>query len=187
MSANDSGNGTGIWGMARLAAPALAALVLAGVALPWILDSGTVHLPAIGVGVTTGSASGPPAVAKIVVTTPAKNAGTQHHSHSSAASAVPAQASSSTTGSSGPVGGQAVSNPVVHHPAHQPPAGAGRTTTPPHAVTRPGSGSQTPPPATEPAANLKHDTQSSATTSHPGLALGHQKHELHGKADQDKG
>src|SRR5207248_7299318 len=68
VSANDGGSGTGIWGMTRLVAPALAALALAGVALPWILDAGTVRLPAIGVGVSTGSASGPPAVAKVEVT-----------------------------------------------------------------------------------------------------------------------
>src|SRR6266571_2002617 len=79
VSANDSGNGTGVWGMARLAAPALVALVLAGVALPWILDAGTVH-PAIGVGVSTGSDSGPAAVAKIVVPPPSKSTGTHHHS-----------------------------------------------------------------------------------------------------------
>ena len=79
MSANDSGSGTGIWGMARLAAPALVALVLAGVALPWILDAGTVHLPAIGVGVSTGSGSGPPAVAKpkVVIRTPTRSSGSR--------------------------------------------------------------------------------------------------------------
>jgi hypothetical protein len=196
VSADDSGNGTGIWGMARLAGPALVALVLAGVALPWILDSGTVHLPAIGVGVTTGSGSGPAAVAKIVVA-PSKSTGTHHHSHSSAASVAPAQTSKPTTEGSSPVGGQAVASPVVQ-PAHQSSSGAKRTAKPPSPVTKPnsGSGTSTPPPNTNgqgnggqgnEGGNHGPPAQSPAAATHPGRALGHQKHGFLGKAAQDKG
>src|SRR5207248_8261542 len=118
-------SGTGIWGMTRLVAPALAALALAGVALPWILDAGTVRLPAIGVGVSTGSASGPPAVAKVEVSA-SKSTGTQHHAQSTGTSVAPAQTSKPSTGSSSRAGGQAAPSPVVH-PAHQAPTGPPRT------------------------------------------------------------
>jgi hypothetical protein len=181
VSADDRGNGTGIWGAARLAAPALVALVLAGVALPWILDSGTVHLPAVGVGVGARSGSGPAAVAKIVVTSPSTSAGVQHHSHPPAASTGPVSTPRAATASSSHAGGQAVTSPVVH-PAHQPPSGANRSPTPTSPVTKPSSGSRTPTPTTEPAVN----TQVPAERSHPGRAFGHQKHVFFGQTARDK-
>jgi hypothetical protein len=169
--------------MTLLAAPALVALVLAGVALPWILDAGTVHVPAIGVGVTTGSASGPPAVTKVVVTSPSKNAGTpqQHHSQPAPAPAAYTPTAKPSTGSSSQTG--------VHAPmsaaggsSHQSHSGPTRTAAPPNPVIRTIPRSQVPTPATNPKAD-----ESSTTTSHPGRALGHFKHAFHGEAEQAKG
>ena len=192
MSANDSGSGTGIWGMARLAAPAVVALALAGVALPWILDSGTARLPAVGVGVSTGSSSTPPAVAKIVVVKPStvtkNSAGTQHHAHPAGTSAAQTQ-TQSATGNSSQTGDQAATSPVVHHPMHQSPSGPTRTAAPPSPVIKTTPRSQTPPPAT----NIKgqnegdHEDQSPAAGSHHGRALGHQKHAFRARRAEDKG
>jgi hypothetical protein len=194
VSVNGNGRGNEIWGAARLVAPAVVALVLAGVALPLILDSGTARLPAVGVSVGTGPGSALAPVEKIVVTTPSKSpSGAQHHANQSAASAAPAQTSLSagSTASSSPVSGQAVSGPVVQ-PAQHSPAAANQTAKPPKAVTKPGSGSQTPqatpkPPAsTEGQGDEGEHGQSQSSTSHPGRALGHQKHEFFGKTAHEK-
>jgi len=191
VSANDTGNGTGIWGITRLAAPALVALVLAGVALPWILDSGGAHLPPVGVGVSTGSASGPPAVAKVEVKSPHKSAATQQSSQSTTASAGPAQTSKPATGSSSTAGGQAATSPVVH-PAHQSTTGPTRNAAPPSPVIKTTPRSHKPTPTTQPKASLKgqhedNGDQSPSTTSHHGRALGHEKHAFRVKAAEDKG
>jgi hypothetical protein len=178
--------------MARLAAPAVVALALAGVALPWILDSGTVHLPAVGVGVSHGSSSAPPAVAKIVVVKPStatkNSAGTQHHSHPAGTSAVQTQPQSATGSSTG-AGSQAATSSVVHHPTHQSPAGPIRTAAPPNPVIKSTPRSQTPPPTTtiNGQDERAHGDQSPATTPHHGRALGHQKHAFRAKAAEDKG
>lgn len=191
MSANGSGNGTGIWGIARLAGPALIALVLAGVALPWILDAGTAHLPAIGVGVSTESgSSGPPAVAKIVVTPSSKGTGTQHHPHSTAVPPASTQTRTSGSGSTSNAG-EAAGIPVVQ-PVHPSSAGSSRTAAPPSPAIKTTPRSQKPAPETQPPANVNghgnEDDQrdeSPAATTH-GRALGHEKHAFHGNAE-DKG
>jgi hypothetical protein len=190
VSANDSGSGTGIWGMARLAAPAVVALALAGVALPWILDAGTVHLPAVGVGVSTNSSSGPPAVAKIVVVKPTRNsAGTQHHSHPAGTSAAQSQAPQSATGHSTQAGDQAATSPVVHHPTHPSPTASTRTAAPPSPVIKSTPRSHKPTPPTKITGKSEGDqgNESPATPSHHGRALGHEKHAFRVRAAEDKG
>jgi hypothetical protein len=191
VSVNGNGRGNEIWGAARLVAPAVVALVLAGVALPLILDSGTARLPAVAVSVATGPGSALAPVEKIVVTTPSKSSsGAQQHANQAAASAAPSQ-SAGNTASSSPVSGQAVSGPVVQ-PAQQSPAAANRNANPPKAVTKPSSGSQTPQATPKPPANTEgqgdegEHGQSQSSTSHPGRALGHQKHEFFGKATHEK-
>jgi hypothetical protein len=192
VAANHRGTGRTIWLIARLVAPPLAALVLAGVALPQILDSPTVRIPTFRVGV--GSGSGPAPVEKIVVTAPAALAHLSHGSHRRARKQTPKPATAQNQG-----GGQPISSLIGGPaPAPQPPTAAQPVTTPKHAVTHHPKATHpkrvhqrhvhqkpTTPPSAPPVTGPEDDQ--GHESGHHGLALGHQKPAFPGKAGKDKG
>ena len=188
----------GIWAAARLVAVPVIALVLAGVALPRILDSGTGHIPAIGIGSGSGSgpssrsSSGPPPVAKIAVSPPA--AGKRTHQHPTfvpATSPAPAATRTPTAGGSLQVNGQAAESPVSR-PLHQSTERTKQPTTPTHPSG--GTGSGAPPPTNQPAPATGgagdqaagEGNQSPTPALSPRLDLGHQNHVPPGQARKNQ-
>jgi hypothetical protein len=184
VSVNEPRKGRAFWAIARMAAVPVIALVVAGVALPQILDSGPGRLPSFGLGSSPGSHSGSGAgpVAKVVVP-PLRTATPPHHRSAKPAHSTPtARPTTTASGSSRQAtAGRPTAKPVsrpVHH------SSGGRkqpTPTPTPTPTRSaggGTGSVVTPPATQltPAAAGQNDE---GNRSSHGLALGHHKHESH--------
>src|SRR5205823_6352865 len=140
VAANEPRTGRAVLAIARVAAVPVIALVVAGVALPRILDSGPGHLPTFGLGSGPGShsGSGPGPVEKVVVPplSPAKHA---HHRSGAQAHSTPAAGATATAsgGSRQATGGRAATSPAsrpAHHSSSggkQPPPTPTPTPTPP--------------------------------------------------------
>lgn len=171
MAANEPRAGRAVLVLARIVAVFAVALVLAGIALPQILDSGSGHLPSLGRGSGLHSAAGSEPVASVVVPTFATGERPRRHSVAPVRKPI---SHGPATGGTTRIGSRPVAG-TVSRPVHHTSGGGKRPTPSPHANGGTGSGITTPTtPTPQPtiAAPALEDQGSRSN----GRALGHRKH-----------
>jgi len=188
VSADDNGIGRAILLVARLAAVPVLALLLGGVAVALVLDSGSGNLPSPS-GHGSGSRSPSTPAQKVAVPSSRTVTRAHHGPPAPTSTAAPAPVTTPAPGGSVRLGGHAATSPVSRQ-VPQAPTGGNQPATQPGGAPVPGTPpTTTQPPATRPSAGVPppgsqedQENQAASPASPPGLVLGHRNHVPPGQA-----